>query len=66
LETAAKVFKVELQYLDVGSVKDIETVFREARKGRADAVLVLASPILETYRTEVAAHALKNRLPAMY
>ena len=65
-EPAAKAFKVELQYLDVGGVKDIETVFREARKGRADAVLVLASPILESYRTEVAAHAVKNRLPTMF
>ena len=65
-EPAAKAFKVELQYLDVGGVKDIETVFRQARKGRADAVLVLASPILESYRTEVAAHALKNRLPTMF
>ena len=65
-EPAAKAFKVELQYLDVGGLKDIETVFREARKGRADAVLVLASPILESYRTEVAAHALKNRLPTMF
>jgi putative ABC transport system substrate-binding protein len=66
LEPAAKAFKVELQYLDVGGPKDIETVFREARKGRADAVLVLASPILESYRTEVAAHAIKNRLPTMF
>src|SRR5437867_4467036 len=65
-EPAAKAFKVELQYLDVGGLKDIETVFREARKGRADAVLVLASPILESYRTEVAAHAVKNRLPTMF
>jgi ABC-type uncharacterized transport system substrate-binding protein len=66
LEPAAKAFKVELQYLDVGGPKDIETVFREARKGRADAVLVLASPILESYRTEVAAQAVKNRLPTMF
>src|SRR5205809_5411293 len=49
-EPAAKAFKVELQYLDVGSVQDIETVFREARKGRADAVLVLASTVLESHR----------------
>jgi len=65
-EPAAKAFKVELQYLDVRGLKDIETVFREARKRRADAVLVLASPILESYRTEVAAHAVKNRLPTMF
>ena len=65
-EPAAKAFKVELQYLDVGGFKDIETVFREARKGRADAVLVLASPILESHRAEVAAQAVKNRLPTMF
>jgi putative tryptophan/tyrosine transport system substrate-binding protein len=65
-EPAAKAFKVELQYLDVEGLKDIETVFREARKGRADAVLVLSSPILESYRTEVANQAVKNRLPTMF
>ena len=65
-EPAAKAFKVELQYLDVGGLQDIETVFREARKKRADAVLVLASPILESYRTEVATQAVKNRLATMF
>ena len=64
-DLAAKAFKVELQYLDVGVPKDIETVFREARKSRA-AVLALASQILESYRTEVAANAVKNRLPTMF
>ena len=40
--------------------------FREARKGRADAVLVLASPIIESHRTQVADLAIKNRLPTMF
>lgn len=31
-EPAARAFKVHLQYLDVGSSKDIETAFREARR----------------------------------
>jgi putative ABC transport system substrate-binding protein len=66
IELAAGAFKVQLQYLDVLSLKDIETAFREARKGRADAVLVLASPILESDRTQVADLAAKNRLPAIY
>ena len=33
--------RVQLQYLDVLGPKDIETAFRAASKGRADAVLVL-------------------------
>ncbi len=66
IELAAGAFKIQLQYLDVRGAKDIETAFREARKGRADAVLVLASPILESHRTQVADLAATNRLPTIY
>ena len=44
MELAAGAFGVKLQYLDVLDPKDIETAFRAASKGRADAVLVLAEP----------------------
>ena len=44
IELAAGAFKVQLQYLDVLDPKDIETAFRAASKGRADAVLVLDEP----------------------
>jgi len=40
-ELAAGALKVQLQYLDVLSPKDIETAFRTASKGRAEAVLGL-------------------------
>ncbi len=43
VEIAAKALKVQLQYLDVLSPKDIETAFRAASKGRADAVLMLVA-----------------------
>jgi putative ABC transport system substrate-binding protein len=66
MELAAGTLKVKLQYLDVRGPKDIETAFREARKARADAVVVLASPILESARTQVADFAAKSRLPAIY
>ena len=66
IELAAAALKVQLQALDVPGPKDIETAFREARKGRADAVLVLASPILESHRTQVVDLAAKNRLPTIY
>ena len=66
IELAARAFRVQLQYLDVRGAKDIETAFRAASKGRADAVLVLAGPVLVTHRKQVVDLAVKNRLPAMY
>jgi putative ABC transport system substrate-binding protein len=66
MELAAGAFGVKLQYLDVLGPKDIETAFRAASKGRADAVLVLASPSLNSHRTQIAELAVKSRLPAIY
>jgi putative ABC transport system substrate-binding protein len=65
-ELAAKAIGVKLQYLDVRDFKNIETVFRAASKGRADAVLALNSPVLNSHRTQVADLAVKSRLPAVY
>ena len=52
-EPTAAALRLQLQYLDVLSSKDIETAFRAASKGRADAVLVLAGPVLTPQRTQV-------------
>jgi putative ABC transport system substrate-binding protein len=65
-ELAAGAFGVKLQYLDVLSTKDIETVFRAASKGHAQAVLVLGGPVLISHRRQVADLAVKSRLPASY
>jgi putative tryptophan/tyrosine transport system substrate-binding protein len=65
-ELAAGTFGLRLQYLDVRGPKDIETAFREARKGRAGAVLVLQGPVFTSQRTQVADLAAKTRLPAIY
>jgi putative ABC transport system substrate-binding protein len=66
LELAAKAFEVKLQYLDVLTPKDIETAFRAASKGHADAVLVLASQLVTAHPKQFAELAAKNRLPAIY
>jgi putative ABC transport system substrate-binding protein len=66
VKLASGAFKVKLQYLDVLNSKEIETAFRQASKGRAEAVLVLASPVLNSQRTQVVDLAVKNRLPAIY
>jgi putative ABC transport system substrate-binding protein len=59
-------FEVYLRYLDVLDPKDIETAFRTAAKGRADALLVLGNPILNNHRKQVVELAVKHRLPATY
>jgi putative ABC transport system substrate-binding protein len=66
VELAAKAFGLKLQYLDVLSPKDIETEFRAASNGRADAVLMLPGPVLNLQRAQIADLAAKNRLAAIY
>jgi putative ABC transport system substrate-binding protein len=67
VELAAKAFGVKLQYLDVLDPKDIETAFRAAVKGRAEAVLMMvAGAVASAHRTEIAELAVKSRLPVIY
>ena len=65
-QLAAGALKLQIQYLDVHGVKDIEAAFREARAERAEAVLVLGGPIFNVKPKELAAHAAKSRLPVVY
>jgi putative ABC transport system substrate-binding protein len=65
-QLAAGAFGVQLQYLDIRGPEDIETTFRAASKGRADAVLLLTSPVTFGQRTQVVDLAAKSRLPAIY
>ena len=64
--TCRTTFGVKLQYLDIPALQDIESAFQGARKGRADAVLVLTSPVLTTQRKQIADLAVKSRIPTIY
>ena len=67
VDLAAKAFGVKLQYVDVLSPKDIESAFRAANKGRAEAVLMMAaSAVAGNHRTEIIDLAVKSRLPVIY
>jgi putative ABC transport system substrate-binding protein len=67
VELAAAAFKMQLQYIDVLSSKDIEPAFKAAIKGRADAVLLMVpSGVVNTIRKEIVDLAVKHRLPATY
>jgi ABC-type uncharacterized transport system substrate-binding protein len=63
---AAGAFEIYLRYLDVLNLKEIETTFRAAVKGRADAILLLGNPLLNSQRKQIADFAVKYRLPAAY
>jgi len=65
-ELAAGAFKIQVQYQDVRGLGDIEAAFRASSQWRAEAVLVLGGPILNSDRTQVVDLAVKNRLPATY
>jgi ABC-type uncharacterized transport system substrate-binding protein len=67
IELAAKAFGGKLQHLDVQSPKDIETAFRAAVKGRADAALMLVGgSVASAQRKRIAELAATSRLPVMY
>ena len=66
-EAAARALKIRLQSLDVrGSNPDFAGAFREAVKGRVNALVTMTnSPLFRNSKT-IADLALKNRLPSMY
>ena len=66
VKLAAGAFKVKLQYTDVVNPNDIDIGFRDATKGRADAVLVQANPVVNSQRKQIVEFAAKSRLPAIY
>ena len=66
VQAVAGAFGVELQFLDVLGLKDIETAFRAAGKGRAEGVLVLTGPVINSQRKQIATLAVKSRLPAIF
>ncbi len=66
LEAAAKALKLKLYRLDVRSAEDLEIAFRTATKARADALMPLPHPFMNSQMKRVIDFAAKNRLPAIY
>jgi putative ABC transport system substrate-binding protein len=66
LKAAAQALGLQLQHLEIKASKDIDPVFREATKGRAEAILVLANPVIIYQQAHFIGLARKNRLPAVY
>jgi len=67
IKLAAEAMKVQPQYLDVLTGKDIDPGFRAATKARAEAILwAVSGSIFRPHRTQIVELAVKSRLPIIY
>ncbi len=66
-ESAARTLKIPLQSLEVRTPNpDFEGVFEAAKRGRANALIVVSNIRISGYQKRIADLAIKNRLPSMY
>lgn len=64
-EAAAQSLRLQLQVLEARGPSDFDVVFRSAIRARAGAVVILSSPIFNTYRRLLVDLAATHRLPTI-
>ncbi|HJR00623.1 MAG TPA: ABC transporter substrate-binding protein [Methylomirabilota bacterium] len=62
-QTAARTLRVEMFALEALTAEDFASVFRSAAEKRADAVMVLSSPIFYSARPQIVEGAARHRMP---
>jgi len=65
LQMSAKVFRVQVQTVEVSSVQDFAGAFAAAARNGAQAVVLLSSPLISRHGREIADRATPKRLPTM-
>jgi len=65
-ETAARTLRVDLFPLEALTAEDFTPAFRSAADRRADALMVLSSPVFYSARPQIVAGAARHRLPVIY
>jgi putative ABC transport system substrate-binding protein len=65
-EDAARSLKVTLQVLEVRGHNDLARAFQATQAARAEALNVLASPLLSSLSPAIIDRAARNRLPAIH
>lgn len=65
-QVAAKAMGVQLQSLEMRSADDFEDAVKSATTGRAGALIVLQSALVNTHQTRIVQFATKSRLPTMF
>jgi len=66
MKVAAGALRVTLQPLELRGLDNFETAFSAIKGKRANALIVLRTPLTTTHRTRIVDFAAKSRLPAMY
>jgi putative ABC transport system substrate-binding protein len=66
VHAVARAHGIELKIHEVRNAEDLKPAFDAARAWRADALNVLASPLLHALRQPIIEQAQRNRLPAIY
>jgi putative ABC transport system substrate-binding protein len=65
-QAAAQALNLHVQSLEVrGPKPDIEKVFQDVQKARADALISVSNPLMNQHRAQILELARKNRLPSM-
>jgi putative ABC transport system substrate-binding protein len=65
-EAAAQALGIKLQYLEIQTPQEIDSAFRGAKTGQAEAAVVLGSQVVTSHQKQFAQLAAKNYLPAIY
>jgi putative ABC transport system substrate-binding protein len=65
-QAAASSLRLRLQVLSVGRPEEFDGLFNAARKADVEALIVLASPVFNTYRRRLIDLVAQNRLIAVY
>jgi len=65
-QTATQELRLQLQSLEVKSVNDLDRALKDAMKGGANALVLLASTPISSHLKQIAEFAIKNRLPSIY
>jgi putative tryptophan/tyrosine transport system substrate-binding protein len=66
MKVAAGALRVKLQLLELRGLDDFEPAFLVIKGERANALIVLRSPLTTTHRATIVDFATKSRLPSMY
>jgi putative ABC transport system substrate-binding protein len=66
IEVVARSLGVQLQVVEIGEPKDLDSAFSKMIKGRAGAVLIRGGALLSDQRIRIADLAVRSRLPSIF
>jgi len=65
-ELAAQQMRMKLQVIDVHQLAQLGTAFETVRRERADALVLVADPLLFSFRPQIIQLAARHRMPTVY